>query len=448
MSRLFDFIDTELLKEAFSNSNISKAIKNIKVVVEKGIGSKLLPFGKNDFELFKRSNGISGMGIYYLVDKTGYIVRFNWEKHKKSNTITSVDVWTHIQDVIDKPDATLDIPKDFNIIQSVNIIVNFIKKPRAGVINEARGDKKRQLALQWDLDPNMTYNDIRKAVSKKKKLMALKGISENNTIVNEVDKAQKELDKQKYADPDIVFDDLDDLVRMVASNIQPSLLITGMAGIGKTYEVTNVLSSVLGPEGNKWVHIKGKLSPVGMYRTFFLNRHKLIVFDDADSVFGNQDTNNMLKAALDSYDKRTLSWISPLTVDVSRLDNEQIQQMYDDIEDALSTDPGSAKIKFPNKFDFEGQVIFISNLPASKIDSAVKSRSLTIDVTLSRESVIKRIQSIIDHVGGDLVLNEKQEVLDYLAEHYKNELNIRSFVLGCRCKQSGSANWQRLINYA
>jgi len=436
------------INEAFSSSDVAKAVKNIKIVVGRTLGTDMLPFGSTKGEKFKRSNGVDGLGVYYLVDKFDMVVRFNWEKKKKSNTITSVDAWRNLNDIYDKPDATLDIPRDYNIIQSIGIICNFIKKPRVGPINEAKGDKKRAMAMEWGLDVDMSYADIQKAIVKKKKLQALKGVPEDNSIIREADKAQKTLDSTKYADPDIVFDDLDDLVRMVAGNIQPSLLVTGMAGIGKTYGITKVLTDMIGPEGNKWVHIKGKLSPVGMYRTFFLNRDKLIVFDDADSVFANQDTVNMLKAALDSYDKRTLSWVSPLTIDISRLSDVQIQELYDDIEEKLSTDPGGAKIKYPNRFDFEGQVIFISNIHASKIDSAVKSRSLTIDITLSMESVIKRLQSILDKIGGDLALTEKQEVLDFLAENYKGELNIRSFILGCRCKQSGSANWTRLIAYA
>ncbi len=447
MSRFNDYIG-EQLNEMFSNKDLSKAVKNIRIVVSRTLGTELLPFGKGKSEKFKRSNGIDGIGIYYLVDKFDMVIRFNWERRKKSNTITSVDAWSNINNIFEQPDATLDIPKDFNIIQSIGIICNFVKKPRVGPINEAKGDKKRALAAEWDLDPNMTYAQIQKAITKKKKLNALKGVSEDNTIIQDAVKTQNELDKQKYADPNIVFDDLDDLVRMVAGNIQPSLLVTGMAGIGKTYGISKVLNEMIGAEGTKWVHIKGKLSPVGMYRAFFLNRNKLIVFDDADSVFANQDTVNMLKAALDSYEKRTISWFSPLTVDVSRLDDIQIKELYDDIEEKLSIDPGSAKIKFPNKFNFEGQVIFISNIHASKIDSAVKSRSLTIDITLSRESVIKRLQSILDKIGGDLPLQDKQDVLDFLAENYKNELNIRSFILGCRCKQSGSANWKRLIAYA
>ena len=447
MSRFTTYMNINL-NEGFGPGNIKKAIENIKIVVSRGIGSKLLPFGNNDFESFKRSNGVAGVGIWYIVDSKGSIIRFNWEKKEKSNTITSVDIWNTVKTVDTLPDATLEIPKDYNIIQSVGIIVNFIKRPIVGTISEKRGDKKRDMALKWGLDPDMGYVDIQKAIAKKKKLIAVKGISEVNTITQDVKKAETALDEQKFADPDTVFTDLNDLIRMVASNIQPSLLITGMAGIGKTFEVTKVLKSALGPEGKHWVHIKGKLSPVGMYRTFFINRDKLIVFDDSDSVFSNQDTNNMLKAALDSYDKRTLSWISPQTIDISKLSTEDIEDLYDDIEQKLEDDPGQMGIRYPNKFDFTGQVIFISNLSSGKIDSAVKSRSLTIDITLNRESVVKRIQSIIEKIGGDLPLNEKQEVLDYLDEKYQNELNIRSFVLGCRCKQSGSTNWKRLIQYA
>ena len=298
----------------------------------------------------------------------------------------------------------------------------------------AKGDKKRALASEWDLDPKMSYKDIMKAVTKKKKLQVVK--------------VEKGTDTVEYANPDMVFDDLDDLVAMVSKNIQPSLLVTGMSGIGKTYSVTQALKRLMGPEGDKWVHIKGKLSPVGMYRAFFVNRGKLIVFDDADSVFQNQDTINMLKAALDSYDKRTISWFSPLTADVSRLSDEQIEEMYSNIEESLSKDPGGLKIKYPNKFEFTGQVIFISNICSSKIDSAVKSRSLTIDVTLDRDSVVKRIHSILPNIGGDSPLEEKMEVLFFLKDHYKGELNIRSFILGIRCKLGGSQNWKRLIAYA
>ena len=236
MIKFTDYINENTLglNEAFSSGNLVKAVKNIKRVLEKTIGSKLYPFyGDQEVEKFTRSGGI-GIGIAYIVDKTDALVRFNWEQKKKSNTITSVDIWNKVSDVdIKPPTSTLDIPTNFNIIQSLGIIANFIKKPRVGIVTEAKGDVKRKLAMEWGLDPEQSYADIKKAITKKKRLVASKGVTEKNQVMQDVNDAQKKLDAEKYADPTIVFEDLDDLVRMVATNIQPSLLVTGMAGIGK-----------------------------------------------------------------------------------------------------------------------------------------------------------------------------------------------------------------------
>jgi len=53
--------------------------------------------------------------------------------------------------------------------------------------------------------------------------------------------------------------------------------------------------------------MKGKSSPFGLYSTLYMNRNKLIVFDDMDSVFKDTDTVNMLKAALDSTGENTVN---------------------------------------------------------------------------------------------------------------------------------------------
>jgi len=215
-----------------------------------------------------------------------------------------------------------------------------------------------------------------------------------------------------------------------------------------TYTITKKIKEMIGPEGDKWVHIKGKLSPLGMYQAIFLNREKLIVFDDADSVFANQDTVNMLKAALDSYEERVISWISPTTVDVSRMSSEDLLAFYTEIEEMLRTDP-SGKIKFPNKFEFTGRIIFISNLPESKIDSAIKSRSFVIDITLNASDVFKRMESILEHIGGDAPIEEKKEVLDYLKDNVAGmdgkEVNMRTFILAMRIKQSGTSRWKDMV---
>lgn len=59
------------------------------------------------------------------------------------------------------------------------------------------------------------------------------------------------LDNKKYADADTIFDDLVALTNMVIHANQPSLLVTGMAGVGKTFTVENVVKQSLGSEGKR-----------------------------------------------------------------------------------------------------------------------------------------------------------------------------------------------------
>ena len=217
-----------------------------------------------------------------------------------------------------------------------------------------------------------------------------------------------------------------------------------------TYTVVKEIEKMLGPQGDKWVLIKGKSSPLGLYSSLFVNRDKLIVFDDIDSIFGNKDTINMLKASVDSYDTRVISWISPITVDVSKLDAEQKQELYDQIETKLSTDPENAKIKYPNSFGFTGRVIFISNISEDKMDSAIKSRSFVIDITLKAKDVFNRMASILKNILPDVDLNTKETVLDFLREkHEQNDItvDIRTLINGVKCKLSGSDRWQHLAEF-
>jgi len=218
-----------------------------------------------------------------------------------------------------------------------------------------------------------------------------------------------------------------------------------------TYTVLNEITKMLGPEGDKWILVKGRSSPLGLYSALFLNRDKLIVFDDIDSIFGNKDTVNMLKSAVDSYDKRVISWLSPITVDVSRLGKEDIQKLYDDIDAKLRDDPTNAKIKYPNTFEFTGRVIFISNIHESKMDKAIKSRSFVIDITLKSTDVFNRMKSILKEILPDVTLSEKEIVLDFLKNKSKvgekDDVNLRTLINGIKCKQSGSSRWQHLAEF-
>jgi len=239
--RLKSFIINEA---SFSNKNLEKAVKLILKTLESKIGFKFNPFGGNgnNFERFKKSNGNSGIGMIYVLDN-GMLVRFNWESNKKSSTITSIDVWNDMK-TLEKPDFNLDIPEDYNIVQSINTIAKFIKSPKAGISEMAAkgqyGSKRHEDSKNYNIDiddPNFNAL-VKKAKSLERKTAKLNssgGVKETSTKTDEMGKANKALSNKKVSDPSIIFKDLEDLVKMVGRGIQNSLLITGMAGIGKCF---------------------------------------------------------------------------------------------------------------------------------------------------------------------------------------------------------------------
>ena len=176
------------------------------------------------------------------------------------------------------------------------------------------------------------------------------------------------------------FGFVEKLVAMVASGVQPSAVITGEGGLGKTFTVTKTLESAgykdisdladfeVGSVINArkcFTTVKGYSTPKGLYRTLFENNKSIVVFDDCDAVLKDPVALNLLKSALDSYGKRIISWNA---------------DMRDD--------------DLPRSFNFEGRVIFISNMSQEGIDQAIRSRSMMIDLSMNTDQKIERMETI------------------------------------------------------
>lgn len=118
----------------------------------------------------------------------------------------------------------------------------------------------------------------------------------------------------------------------------PSVIISGAPGCGKSYTVEELSNRAqLDGELNKVQHVKGKMSAFALFLALWENRDKgdLLVLDDADSIFEDQDAFNILKAALDSGARRTVHWATM---------NSYMQE--NDI---------------PQHFEYRGAVIFLTN---------------------------------------------------------------------------------------
>jgi len=231
---------------------------------------------------------------------------------------------------------------------------------------------------------------------------------------------------QEQKAPSKMFGDMTNLAKMVAAGVSPSLLVTGMPGLGKTYTITNTLRSMGMEEGQEFIHVKGRSTAAGLFITLFENSDKLIIFDDCDSVFKDADAINLLKGALDSYDKRIISWMAAKPLKDS--DGEPL----------------------PRSFEFRGRIIFISNLPIAKVDSAIRSRAFAQDITLTADQLIRRMTDLLPQVEQQVKdMSIKVDALNALKEAHSKyagvELNFRSLIKAIRIRQMGFDNWKEMV---
>lgn len=218
------------------------------------------------------------------------------------------------------------------------------------------------------------------------------------------------------------FQILEDMTDAVANGDVRSVIVTGAPGIGKTFGVAKKLdmykvADEIAGEGTHYQIVKGKLSPIGLYCKLyeFKDPNCVLVFDDSDGIFYEDETLNLLKAALDSGKKRTLFWQSD-----SRL---------------------LSKTDIPNSFDFEGGIIFITNVDFDHIRSrtlqdhlqALKSRCHFINLTIHtpREKML-RIEDLVRNspMLADYQLADEtvEEIMQFVIKYKEDfpELSLRT----------------------
>ena len=215
------------------------------------------------------------------------------------------------------------------------------------------------------------------------------------------------------------FDFLKNLTQMVITGITPSLIIVGEGGLGKTHSVKSTIIDADIPETD-YTFIKGYSTARGLYNTLYDHNGKIIIFDDCDSVLDDKVAINILKSALDSYDSREISWLTKM----------------------------AKSDEYPNKFEFTGQIIFISNKKKSSIDEAILSRSLTVDLTMTPVEKISRMKHILPHILPSYQLDIKEDALNFLDQNKdKCQLNFRTLIMISKIRLAHPQNWRQLSTY-
>ena len=215
------------------------------------------------------------------------------------------------------------------------------------------------------------------------------------------------------------FEFLGNLTQMVIGGVTPSLIIVGEGGLGKTHSVTQTIKAN-DVEEDCYIFLKGYSTARGLYNTLYDNNGKLIIFDDCDSVLEDKVAINILKSALDSYERRTISWMAKM----------------------------NKSDEYPQQFDFTGRIIFISNKSKEKIDEAIRTRSLTVDLTMTPDDKIERMGSILTSILPEYSIEVKKQALEFL-KTVKDDvsLNMRMLIMVTKMASTYPSNWRDMAKY-
>ena len=233
---------------------------------------------------------------------------------------------------------------------------------------------------------------------------------------------------------------LDQMTDAVANGVVRGLIVSGPPGVGKSFGVERILDEyeamhkLSGGKDARTEVVKGAMSPIGLFQTLFNNSREgdILVFDDCDSILFDEICLNMLKAVLDSGKKRTITW----KAESNALRREGI----------------------PDRFDFKGGCIFITNVNFENVRSkkiqdhlqALMSRCHYID--LGMDSVSDRFLRI-NQIVNDGMLAEydfgdegEQEVVDFMVEKASllREISLRMVLKVADLKKMAPENWKDL----
>lgn len=400
--------------EAFLSKDKESAIEKIVDYITKNTNIDLHPYDEI-FHIKKGDDFMEGILFISVISNKG--VRINWSKSNIRNTIHSIDLWEDFEFEKD-PDYTLEIG-EIPVIKSLNQILEFFKNPEKYI----KSENVLQLKEEFEGDRLKELEDKLKRARTEERRQKIREDIERCKASRALDE-KRELESDKInVDLDFdVFKSIELYTTQVARKKSNSLIISGMSGIGKTQVVKETLKNLgLTPETD-YYFATGTVTTAGLYELLFKNRISLTVFDDCDAVFKDPESVNMLKGALDTYEVREITKLSKgNTFETRGMSDEEIEERWRETG------------KLPNKFEFRGQIIFISNLGEDKFDDAILSRSLHVDVHLNKEEVISRMREIMKKINPNVDNKEKEEALEYLifiTENYpvKFDLNIRTLI--------------------
>ena len=247
-----------------------------------------------------------------------------------------------------------------------------------------------------------------------------------------------ETDEQIWTKLDDRFGVLKMLARAACDGTARALIVSGPAGLSKSFTVEKALEE-FDPTETQWRIIKGYTRATGIYKALWQSRHKgqVLCFDDSDALFFDELSLNFLKAALDTTERRRISYLAETT-------------LYDEVE----------AVVIPSTFDFNGTCIFITNYCFLSMIAkghklaphlqALTSRSHYVDLAMkTRRDYYIRIKQVVRNEGMlkdmGMTKTDEDEIMKFIDDHMDdlNELSLRTAIKLANLKKMGP-EWKRI----
>jgi len=275
--------------------------------------------------------------------------------------------------------------------------------------------------------PKNGYRKIRTAkTDKMAKIMNVTQPSESASVETDEEIEQKLTDR---------FEILSDMTNAAIDGDVRALIVSGPAGLGKSFTVEKALGA-WDPNATSHRIVKGYVKAPALFKLLYQHRSRgsVLVFDDADDVFLDETAISLLKAALDTNDKRIISYMTEGTL----IDEESAERL-------------------PKSFQFEGTVIFISNIDfdtmierGSRLAphlSALVSRAHYIDLAMKTQrdylirirQVVK--QGLLKNIGLDD--DAQADVLNFIEKNASRlrELSLRMALKIGTLRRKNDGRW-------
>lgn len=452
-----------VLQESFAGGSSASVAEKLVGILGRRIGTS---FNFSDLPV-DYSNSYGSYKGYYAQANNGLAIKVNFSLGS-SDSIVSIDVY--LDGIDDTPSYTLETD-DLNIVQIVNLVSeNLVEDGEASeAILETIEEKKNVLKERgpvtkeddvvaiidkWVKENRDILKDLQKEAvpdiynslwsdwvadkpnyqiayylfAKGLKMYLLK-----NGMTNKTYRQRKKGSKERVVEDPVLAQQLQDIVDSISwkekfefvdkvlndvvdGNIK-SVIIRGSPSSGKSQQVITTLENA----GAKYKLYSGGVKNVeALIKLLYVHAEEedfIYCFDDFDSILKDTDMVNIFKAILQNTTNRVVTYLKSGEI---------------------------KKQKQEERFEFFPACIFISNKP--KVDAAIEARSVVLDIYLSNDDMIEKINDTLENFRPEIDMKTKKMALDFAEEVSKGVVAIDYRMLDniLRAMQLSPGNWKKM----